>query len=46
MNLEKIVENCNYIKNTGSRASNCMKIGQNTWNSNKILSCKLEPIIL
>ena len=46
MDLEKIGENCNFMKNTGSRASNCMKIGQNTWNSKKILSCKLKPIIL
>ena len=42
MDLEKIGENCNFLKNTGSRAPNCMKIGQNTWNSNKILSYKLK----
>ena len=46
MDLEKIGGNYNFMKNTGSRASNCMKIGQNTWNSNKILSCKLKLIIL
>ena len=46
MDLEKIGENFNFLKNTSSRAPNCMKIGQNTWNSNKILSCKLKPIIL
>ena len=46
MDLAKIGENCNFLKNTGSRAPNCMKIGQNTWNSNKILRCKLKPIIL
>ena len=46
MDFEKIGENCNFMKNTGSQASNSMKIGQNTWNSNLILNCKLKPIIL
>ena len=46
MDLVKIEENCNFMKNTGSQASNCMKIGLNTWNSNRILSCKLKPIAL